>query len=76
MVEKVEVVAHEMLVVLVVAGVVTVVVVVGQPGNSVVWLWFFVFVVVCSALLAVKLQERAELQSPEMQAAVQFCNEL
>ena len=57
MVEKVEVVAHEMLVVLVVAGVVTVVVVVGQPGNSVVWLWFFVFVVVCSALLAVRVDQ-------------------
>ena len=33
-------------------------------------------VYLCSALLAVKLQERVELQSPEMQAAVQFCNEL
>ena len=33
-------------------------------------------VYLCFALLAVKLQERVELQSPEMQAAVQFCNEL
>ena len=57
LVEKVEVVAHEMLLVLVVAGVVTVVVVVGQPGNSVVWLWFFVFVVVCSVLAAVRLAQ-------------------
>ena len=52
----VEVLALERLLVLVVVGAVSVVV--AQPGNSVVWLWFFVFVVVVlSSLLAGRLVE-------------------
>ena len=51
----VEVLALERMLGLVVVGAVSVAV--GRLENSVVWLWFFVFVVVCSALLAVRVDQ-------------------